>query len=50
MLSKWQPIFRDGKRLTKEHWHKFESEKFAHKICAKNAQNHANTTVGYAYK
>ena len=29
------------KKLTKKHTQNFESEKLAHKICAKNAQNHA---------
>ena len=29
------------KKLTKQHTQSFETEKLAHKICAKNAQNHA---------
>ena len=29
------------KKLTKYHTQNFEFEKFAHKICEKNAQNHA---------
>ena len=31
--------YQRWKKLTNQHWLNFQSEKFAHKICAKNAQN-----------
>ena len=37
----WAPIPQAGKKLTRWHWQNFEPEKFAYKICAKKAQNHA---------
>ena len=37
------------KNLTKQHWQNIEPEQFAHKICAKNAQNCAKITK-YAFK
>ena len=37
-------LLQTWKSLKKEHWHDFESEKFAQKICAKNNQNRAKTS------
>ena len=35
------------KKLTKQHLQNFESEKFAHKMCGKNAQNRPKMSKNY---